>query len=67
MVDVKLEPEEFETLGQDGLKKHLIDAANDFYKRKEEMLGSELMARLERYAVLSVIDHKWKEHLTRNG
>ena len=27
------------------------------------MLGSELMARLERYAVLSVIDQKWKEHL----
>jgi len=27
------------------------------------MLVSELMARLERYALLSVIDHKWKEHL----
>ena len=27
------------------------------------MLGSEMMARLERYAMLSVIDHKWKEHL----
>nr|HMN23814.1 SEC-C metal-binding domain-containing protein [Ignavibacteriaceae bacterium] len=63
LVDVKLEPEEFETLGDDGVKKRIIDAANDFYKRKEEMLGSELMARLERYAVLSVLDHKWKEHL----
>ena len=63
LVDIKLEPEEFETLGKDGLKDKIIQAANDFYKRKEEMLGSELMARLERYAVLSVIDHKWKEHL----
>ncbi len=27
------------------------------------MLGAELMSRLERYAVLSVIDDKWKEHL----
>ncbi|MDZ7765042.1 MAG: hypothetical protein U5K00_11520 [Melioribacteraceae bacterium] len=27
------------------------------------MLGHELMARLERYAVLSVLDNKWKEHL----
>jgi len=63
LVDIKLEPEEFETLGKDGLKDKIINAANDFYKRKEEMLGSELMARLERYAVLSVIDHKWKEHL----
>jgi len=63
LVDIKLEPEEFESLGETGVKKRIIDAANEFYKRKEEMLGSELMARLERYAVLSVLDHKWKEHL----
>ncbi len=63
LVDIQLEPEEFETLGKDGLKDKVIQAANDFYKRKEEMLGSDLMARLERYAVLSVIDQKWKEHL----
>lgn len=63
LVDVKIEPEEFEKLGEEGVKKRIIDAATDFYKRKEEMLGSELMARLERYAVLSVLDHKWKEHL----
>lgn len=63
LVDIKLEPEEFETLGKDGLNDKIVKAANDFYKRKEEMLGSDLMARLERYAVLSVIDHKWKEHL----
>ncbi len=63
LVDIKLEPEEFDTLGEAGVKKRVIDAAHDFYKRKEEMLGTELMARLERYAVLSVLDHKWKEHL----
>ena len=63
LVDVKIEPEEFESRGQDGLKNKLKEAAHDFYKRKEEILGSELMARLERYAVLSVLDHKWKEHL----
>ncbi len=63
LVDIKLETEEFESLGEDGVKKRIIDAAHDFYKRKEEMLGTELMARLERYAVLSVLDHKWKEHL----
>ena len=63
LVDFKVEPEEFEKLGIGGLKSKIVDAALDFYKRKEEVLGSELMARLERYAVLSVIDHKWKEHL----
>ena len=63
LVDIKLETEEFESLGEAGVKKRIIDAAHDFYKRKEEMFGAELMARLERYAVLSVLDHKWKEHL----
>jgi preprotein translocase subunit SecA len=63
LVDVKLEPEEFETIGKDGITKRIVDAALEFYNRKEEMLGAELMARLERYAVLSVLDHKWKEHL----
>ena len=63
LVDVKIEPEEFEKLGKDGLKDKLLNAAKEFYNKKEQMLGSELMARLERYAVLSVIDTKWKEHL----
>jgi preprotein translocase subunit SecA len=63
LVEVKIEPEEFEKLGKDGLKDKLIDASKEFYRRKEEMLSTELMARLERYAMLSVIDTKWKEHL----
>jgi preprotein translocase subunit SecA len=63
LVDVKIEPEEFEKLGEDGLKEKLLNSAKEFYKKKEEMLGAELMARLERYAMLSVIDQKWKEHL----
>lgn len=63
LVDVKIDPAEFEKLGKDGLKNKLFDAAKEFYRRKEEMLSSELMARLERYAMLSVIDQKWKEHL----
>ena len=63
LVDIKLIPEEFEKLGEAGLKDKIISAAKEFYKRKEEMLGSDLMSRLERFAMLSVIDHKWKEHL----
>ncbi|MBT8391793.1 MAG: preprotein translocase subunit SecA [Ignavibacteriaceae bacterium] len=63
LVEVKLESEEFEQLGKDGVKQRLMDAAKDFYTRKEEMISSEMMSRLERYATLSVIDQKWKEHL----
>ncbi|MEI7812694.1 MAG: preprotein translocase subunit SecA [Ignavibacteria bacterium] len=63
LVEFKLEPDEFHILGQDGVKQRIYDAAVEFYNKKEEMIGSELMARLERYAVLNVIDDKWKEHL----
>jgi len=63
LVDYKIDTKTYQSLGKDGLKEKLIEAAKAFYKRKEEMLGSELMARLERFAVLSVIDEKWKEHL----
>ncbi len=63
LIEVKLDPKTFESKGKEGIKEDILVAAKEFYRRKEEMLGSELMARLERYAVLSVIDDKWKEHL----
>ncbi|MEW6701269.1 MAG: preprotein translocase subunit SecA [Bacteroidota bacterium] len=63
LIDMKFEPDTFEKLGKEGVKEKLFEAAKDFYHRKEEILGSELMARLERFAVLNVIDEKWKEHL----
>lgn len=63
LVELKLEPEEFESLGFDGIKQRILDEAREFYQKKEEMIGSEIMARLERFAMLSVIDQKWKEHL----
>lgn len=63
LVEVHLEAEEFEGLGVEGIKERIVKEAKDFYNQKEEMLDSDMMARLERYATLSVIDQKWKEHL----
>jgi preprotein translocase subunit SecA len=63
LVDVKLDPTTYQDLGRDGVKKLIIDEAHKFYSRKEEMITPEVMARLERYAVLHVIDEKWKDHL----
>jgi preprotein translocase subunit SecA len=63
LVEVKLEAVEFESLGKEGIVDRIVETAKQFYHKKEEMLGSEMMVRLERYAMLSVIDQKWKEHL----
>lgn len=63
LIRIKVSPDEFQKLGEEGMKKLIFEEARAFYQRKEERYGSELMARLERYATLTVIDEKWKEHL----
>jgi preprotein translocase subunit SecA len=39
-----------------------VDALQ-FYERREQELGEELMRALERYLLLQIIDNKWREHL----
>jgi len=56
-------PEEFENMKQEDCVRKILDVAGEFYKRKEDMLGSDFMAQLERVAVLQTIDEKWREHL----
>lgn len=63
LIDVKFDKNTYQDLGRDGVKDQIMNAAKDFYKQKEKMITPEIMARLERYAVLSVLDNKWKEHL----
>jgi len=63
LVDVGFKPDEFRQLGKDGVAEKACAAAIDFYNRKEQELGVEIMSRLERMAMLQVIDEKWKEHL----
>lgn len=63
LVDLQLAPEEFQKLGEDGVAEHVIKAAEEFYRRKEEKISPEMMRMLERMAVLQVIDNKWRDHL----
>ena len=37
--------------------------AEEFYRHKEEQLGSDLMRHMERMVFLQEIDSKWKDHL----
>ncbi|HEY4643172.1 MAG TPA: SEC-C metal-binding domain-containing protein, partial [Bacteroidota bacterium] len=63
LVDVRFSPEQFQNLGADGVKREVYKAVLDFYKRKEEKLGPEVMSTLEKMVMLQVIDEKWKDHL----
>jgi preprotein translocase subunit SecA len=63
LVDVKFKQEDILKLKQDDLKENLTKMALQIYEHKEKLFGEELMRQLERYAMLRVIDEKWKEHL----
>lgn len=63
LIRLKLTPDEFQKMGEVGLNEMIIEKAKEFYQRKEDRYGVELMSRIERFAMLSVIDEKWKEHL----
>ncbi|HTY10617.1 MAG TPA: preprotein translocase subunit SecA [Bacteroidota bacterium] len=63
LVDLPMTPEEFQTLGKDGVKAEAVKCASEFYRRKEEKIGAEIMGNVERLAMLQVIDVRWKEHL----
>ncbi len=63
LIDVSFTPDEFRRLGSDGVEERVAGAAVAFYENKEKDLGTEMMSRLERMAMLQVIDEKWKEHL----
>jgi len=63
LVRLELTPKQFQDLGEVGLRNLILTEAKAFYTRKEERYGTELMGKIERFAMLSIIDEKWKEHL----
>ena len=63
LCEPKIKEEEFKTINEDDFVKCVVDSATEFYDRKEEMLGTEFMSRLEQVAVLQTIDDKWRDHL----
>jgi preprotein translocase subunit SecA len=63
LVDLQITPAKFQQIGPDGLRSEITAAAVEFYKRKEERLGTEIMGRIEKMVALQVIDDRWKDHL----
>ncbi|MEP7146044.1 MAG: SEC-C metal-binding domain-containing protein, partial [bacterium] len=63
LVRLQISPEEFQKLGENGLRDLIFNETKIFYDRKEERYGPDLMGQIERFAILNIIDEKWKEHL----
>ncbi|MBV5304091.1 MAG: preprotein translocase subunit SecA [Chlorobium sp.] len=62
-IEFKPDRNTFEKEGIDVTAEKLYDAALAFYRRKESSVPEEIMGQIEKYAVLSVIDLRWREHL----
>ena len=62
-IEFKPDRQTFEREGVDVTAEKLYDTALAFYRRKEAALPEEIMAQIEKYAVLSIIDLRWREHL----
>jgi len=63
LCEININEDQFKSMKDTEVVQEIMRAAEEFYCRKEEMLGKEFMAQLEKYAVLQTIDDKWKEHL----
>ncbi|MEZ5449727.1 MAG: hypothetical protein R3E89_12350 [Thiolinea sp.] len=50
-------------LYEENLRERIQEEAGNVMARKEELIGSEGMRRLERDAMLHILDSQWKEHL----
>ncbi len=63
LMRIDFSADDIPVLKQPELIEHIGKKARSIYERKEEVIGSELMRKLERIASLRVIDERWKEHL----
>ncbi len=60
----QLDPNDFQHADVTEIAQAAIDGAHDAYRQREQEFGSEVMREVERQVMLSVIDNKWREHLS---
>lgn len=63
LCEVEITENDLRRGSKDEVVDRIVAAAADFYDRKEQSLGSEFMAALERVAALQSVDDAWREHL----
>jgi preprotein translocase subunit SecA len=63
MINFSLSEDDRMTMTPEGLIEMLEAQALEAYDRKRKLIGPELMPRLERFAIITAIDRRWKSHL----
>ncbi|HPR62814.1 MAG TPA: preprotein translocase subunit SecA [Thermoanaerobaculia bacterium] len=62
-INLEEELETLKTLGIDELKEHLWSRVESSYNLRRETYGDEMLDNHERFIMLAVVDHQWKDHL----
>jgi preprotein translocase subunit SecA len=62
-VGLHMRDEDRESIDQATLADQITALVTEAWRRKSAALGEEFMRRLERFAILRVIDQKWMDHL----
>ena len=51
------------SLHEEALRQKIIAYFDDFMQQKEQLVGADIMRRLEKQVMLDILDRYWKEHL----
>ena len=62
-VDAKSLVESNQIESSDAMKEHLVQALTVMMDDKQTQVGEENLRRFEKYLLLQILDHHWKEHL----
>ena len=52
-----------EELHEDPLREKILASANNAAREKEDLIGSDIMRRVEKQVMLDILDRYWKDHL----
>ena len=61
--DAKALVESNQIESSDAMKEHLVQALAAMMDEKQEQVGEENLRNFEKYLLLQILDHHWKEHL----
>ena len=62
-VDISRWLEEDESLNEETFREKIIEHVVLLANKKEEIIGSQIMRRLEKQVMLDILDRHWKDHL----
>ncbi|MDI6794188.1 MAG: preprotein translocase subunit SecA [bacterium] len=60
---LNMNPEEIKSLKHEELFDHILERVKNIYEGRKRKIGPEQFNGLQRYFMLSITDHLWKDHL----